>query len=188
MNHGFRKRGRQQTIASRRPAKKQHERAVIDEFLTWLNKHRGTRFKVVAEPDPPDAIIASVRAKSWIEVADVFWTTNYARHLYSYATPGERRYPLNPGYYSQMDQAFAQCFVYVLSAKLKKRSYLPFLKRYGAGYLVIRVQHPWFDGQTIREMRDYWRAEQPVRNLGCFDAVYVKFSSMNRLAFRKWQV
>jgi hypothetical protein len=175
-------------MADRRPVKKQHERAVVRQFLAWLNMRRGTRFEVIGEPDPPEAIIRSVRVTRWVEVTDAFRSDRYAEDLYSYATPGEEHQPVGPGPFNQMDGAFAQRFVNVLSAKLKKRSYLPFLERYGAGYLIVPVQHPWFHGQTVREMKDLWRAKQPITNLGCFKEVYIAFPSMNRLAFRKWRV
>ncbi len=175
-------------MADRRPVQQEHERAVVRQFLTWLNRHHGTRFKVIDEPDPPDAIIKSVRATRWVEVTDAFWTDRYAEDLYSYATPGEEHRPVAAGPFVQMDRSFAGRFVKTLSSKLKKRSYLPFLQRYGAGYLIVSVQHQWFDGQTLREMKDLWCTKQPIANLGCFRKVYIAFPSMKRLAFRRWQV
>lgn len=175
-------------MAERRPVQQEHERAVVRQFLAWLNRRRGMRFTVIDEPDPPDAIIQSVRATRWVEVTDAFWTDRYAEDLYSYATPGEEHRPVGAGPFVQTDKTFARRFVKTLSSKLKKRSYLPFFKRYGAGYLIVSVQHQWFDGQTLREMKDLWHATQPVANLGCFREVYVAFPSMNRLAFKRFKM
>lgn len=175
-------------MADRRPVKKQHERAVVRQFLAWLNVRHGTRFAVIDEPDPPDAIIRSVRVTRWVEVTDAFWTDCYAEDLYSYATPGEKHHPVGPGPFNQMDGTFAQRFVNVLLAKLKKRNYLPFLEKYGAGYLIAPIHHPWFDRQTVAKIKDLWNAKQPITNLGCFKEVYIGFPSMNRLVFRKWRV
>lgn len=175
-------------MADRRPVQKQHERAVVRDFVAWLNDRRGTRFKVIDEPDPPEAIIQSVRVTRWVEVTDAFWTDRYAEDLYSYATPDESHRPVGAGPFVEMDGNFARRFVKVLSDKLKKRSYLPFLKQYGPGYLIVRVQHPWFDGHTFRDMKDLWRPKRPVANLGCFREVYIASPNTNRLAFRKWPV
>jgi hypothetical protein len=175
-------------MVDRRPIQQQHERAIVRDFLAWLNARRGTQFKVIAEPNPPDAIIQSVRATRWVEVTDAFWTDTYAQDLYSYATLGEEHKAVAPGPFSGMDGSFASRFVQAVANKLKKRSYLPLLEKYGEGYLLVLMNHPWFDGGTVREMKDLWRSKQPVQNLGCFKDVYIAFSSLNRRAFRKWRV
>ena len=61
-------------VDRRRSVKQQHERAVVQDFLAWWNARRGTQFKVIAEPNPPEAIIRSARATRWVEVTDAFWT------------------------------------------------------------------------------------------------------------------
>jgi len=175
-------------MAERRPVQEQHERAVVRDFLAWLNDHRGTHFKVIAEPNPPEAIVQSVRATRWVEVTDAFWTEDYARHLYSYATPGEDHRPVGPGPFVSIDELFCQRFAQALAKKLRKRTYLEFLEKYGQGYLLVPILHPWFDGSTIQQMKDLWRAKQPVENLGCFKEVYIAFSSANHRVFRKWHV
>ena len=175
-------------MANRRPVQEQHERAVVRDFVAWLNARRGTKFKVIAEPNPPEAIIQSVRATGWVEVTDAFWTGGYAQDLYSYATPGEEHKPVGPGPFAGMDGSFSRRFAQALANKLKKSSYLPFLEKYGQGYLLVPIHHPWFDGGTVQEMKDLWRTRQPVENLGCFKEVYITFSSLNCRAFRRWHV
>ncbi len=175
-------------MANRRPVQEQHERAVVRDFLAWLNARRGTHFKVIAEPNPPEAIIQSVRATRWVEVTDAFWTDGYAQDIYSYATASEEHKPYGPGFFAGMDALFARRFAQALANKLKKRSYLPSLKKYGQGYLLVPIQHPFFNGNTVEEMKEFWRARQPVENLRCFKEVYIAFSSLNRRTFRKWHV
>jgi hypothetical protein len=176
------------TMVNRRPVQEQHERAVVRDFLVWLNARRGTYFKVIAEPTPPEAIIRSVRVTSWVEVTDAFWTDGYAKDLYSYATPSEEHKPVGPGPFVGMDESLARRFAQALANKLKKRSYLPFLEKYGQGYLLVPLHHPCFNGGTVQEMKNLWRARQPVENLGCFKEVYIAFSSLNRRTFRRWHV
>jgi hypothetical protein len=175
-------------MADRRSVQQQHERAVVQDFLAWINPRHGAQFKVIAEPNPPDAIIQSVRAMRWVEVTDAFWTDAYAQDLYSYATPGEEHKAAGPGPFAGMDESFSSQFVQAMANKLKKRSYLPFLEKYGEGYLLVPINHPWFDRGTIHQMKDLWRAKQPVQNLGCFKDVYIVFTSLNRRVFRRWHV
>lgn len=175
-------------MANRRPVKQQHERAVIADFLSWLNSRHGTYYTVVAEPNPPDAIIQSVRVTRWVEVVDACWTVEYAKDLYSAATLGEGHKPVGPGPNVGMDVCFADNFVKAVSGKLQKNSYLPSLKKYGAGYLVVSIQHPWFDGHTVRQMKDLWSQGRPWPDKGFFKDIYIAYPSLNCLAFRRWKV
>lgn len=175
-------------MVKRRSVQQQHEYAVVQDFLAWTNARRGTQFKVIAEPNPPEAIIRSVRVTRWVEVTDAFWTDAYAQDLYSHATPGEEHKPLKGGPFCGMDETFAHRFVQAVANKLKKPSYLPFLEKHGKGFLLVQINHPWFNGRTVCEMKDHWLAKQPVQNLGCFKDVYIAFHSANGRAFRKWRV
>ena len=86
-------------MANRRPIQQAHERAYVQHFLDWFNRAYHTDFKVVSEPNPPEAVIRSSRTTRWVEVSTAFWNEAYARDLYSYATPGETHRPLGgPGY------------------------------------------------------------------------------------------
>jgi len=87
-----------------------------------------------------------------------------------------------------MDASLSSRFVKALANKLKKRSYLPFLEKYGQGYLIVPVHHLWFDARTIQGMKDCWQMKQPVDDLGCFKEVYIAYWSGGRRAFRRWPV
>lgn len=175
--------------AGRRPIQREHERAVVRDFLDWFNPRRGTRFSVVAEPKTPEAIIRSVRETRWVEVADVFLSISHARDLYSYATPGEVHQPAPPGPYMNPDDQFAERFVSVLSKKLGKKSYNPCRDEYGPGYLLVCCTHyPLFDGGTLRRMKEHWSRATDTIDLGCFREVFIAFRSLNRRHFRRWHV
>ena len=171
----------------RRPIQRQHERAVVSSFVDWLNERRGTRYNVIAEPDPPEAIIRSVRVTRWIEVVDAVFSGEYARDLYSDATPGERHVPIVPGPYLEPDETFAKNFVAVVAKKLSKRSYLPFLEKYGPGYLVVSVHYPLFDDQTIRRARILWSERKRRTDLGCFRDVFYENRRSDGPPFRRWR-
>lgn len=167
-------------MTDRRPIQQAHERAFVDHFLAWFNRAYRTDFKVVSEPNPPEAVIRSSTTTRWIEVTTAFWNEAYAKDLYSYATPGEEHKPVGPGPFQGMDNAFARSFVSVVKKKLEKQSYVPSRDQYGTGYLVVPIKHPWFDGQTVSHMKDAWAAST-VNDLGCFRSVYIAFQSQNTI-------
>lgn len=172
-------------MADRRPIQQAHERAFVDHFLNWFNYAYRTDFKVVSEPNPPEAVIRSSRTTRWIEVTTAFWNEAYAKDLYSYATPGEEHKPVGPGPFQSMDNAFARSFVSVVKKKLEKKSYVPSRDQYGPGYLVVPIKYPWFHGQTVGHMKDAWAAST-VNDLGCFRSVYIAFQSHNAIRFSRW--
>src|SRR5262245_44696916 len=129
----------------RREIQQQHERAVVVDFLEWFERRRSVAFPVVEEPNPPEAIIRSPRLTRWVEVVDAFWTKEWARDQYSYATPGETHVPVRRGPHAGPDADFANSFVESLSKKLAKASYVPGANKYGPGYLVVNVDYPLFD-------------------------------------------
>lgn len=175
-------------MSKRRPIKQKHEQAVVSEFLEWLNKQRGYKFRVIEEPDPPDAIIRSTRVTRWVEVADAFWTQEYARDQYSYATPGEDHKPVQPGPYTNMDEVFAHQLVDVISKKIDKDSYLTISKQYGPGYLVVPAQYPWLDSQTLRVAKALWAGGRPWKDKGCFKEIYIKDRMVGSPPFRRWRI
>lgn len=175
-------------MTNRRVIQQEHERAVVRDFLAWLNPRRGTQFKVVEEPIAPEAIIRSVRVTCWVEVTDAFWTDAYARDIFSHATPGEKHSSVEPGPYGEMDRVFAGRFITAVCKKLAKRSYMRFLRQYGPGYLLVSIQHPWFDSHTTCLMKALWKSRAARTDLGCFKEVYVAFWSRNRRAFQRWHV
>jgi hypothetical protein len=123
----------------RRSIKKQHERCVVLDLVQWLEAQRQQSFSVVAEPDPPDAIIQAEDVVRWVEVVDAFWSSEWARDQYSYATPGERHIAIGPGPHVEPDAMFCSHFVAVLTDKLEKASYTPYVSQYGPGFLVINI-------------------------------------------------
>lgn len=83
-------------MPNRRPVHQAHERAQVAVFLKWFNARYRANFSVVGESDPSEAIIRSGRTIRWVEVTDAFWSDDFARDEYSYATPGEVHKPIGP--------------------------------------------------------------------------------------------
>jgi len=159
-------------MADRRPIQQAHERAFVDYFLDWFNRAYHSDFKVISEPNPPEAVIRSSRTTRWVEVSTAFWNEQYAKDLYSLATPGEAHKSVGNGPFQDMDNFFSGNFVSVVKKKLEKKSYIPWRDKYGPGYLVLPIKYPWFDGKTVACMRDRWAATT-INILGCFRGIYM---------------
>ncbi len=174
-------------MADRRPIQQAHERAYVDHFLAWFNRAYHSNFKVVSEPNPPEAVVRSSRTTRWIEVSTAFWDEHYAKDLYSHATPGEAYQPVGNGPFQDMDRVFSGNFVSVVKKKLEKKSYIPWRDRYGPGYLVVPIKYPWFDEKTVACMRDMWAATT-MNNHGCFRGIYMACPSpsSNGIKLCRW--
>jgi hypothetical protein len=170
----------------RREVQKEHERFLFHTFLEWYNSKNSAEYKVIEEPDPPEAVIKWGNDIKWIEVVDVFYSHELARDKYSYATPGERHIPMSPGPHQSMDSNYSIIFISELKKKLQKRTYLPFKVKYGPGILIIGTHNPWFHVETVSMMKEKFFSEDWSEDLGCFNSIYISFSSLNDLVFRLW--
>lgn len=167
-------------MANRRPIQQAHERKNVDLFLDWFNRVYHSDFKVVSEPNPPEAVIRSSRSTRWVEVSTAFLNEAFAKDLYSHATPSEAHKPIGPGPFQDMDNAFAEKFVSIVKKKLEKKSYVPWRDQHGPGYLVVPIKNPWLDKQTFGCMKESWAAST-INDLGCFRSIYIAFPSNNAI-------
>ena len=172
-------------MVNRRHVQQTHERFFVEQFLNWFNSAYRSNFQVVREPNPPEAVIRSSRTTRWVEVSTAFWSSAYARDLYSFATPNEEHKPVAHERYDNMNQNFALNFVSVLKKKLEKTSYVPWRDKYGPGYLIVPIKHPWFDGETVRLLKKAW-VDCSVNDIGCFRSVRIAFHSRNKIRFFRW--
>lgn len=117
---------------NRHEVQKAHEQFTTELFLKWFNRKHRSQFIVVDEPDPPEAIIQSGKTTRWVEVTTVYWNAAFAHALNSYVTEGEVYKPFPDGIVNvNSKQAFVGRFVEVLTKKLSKNSYVPFVKSMG---------------------------------------------------------
>lgn len=172
----------------RRDIQQQHERAVVADFIHWFRQCRRVAFRVVAEPNPPEAIIQSKRLTSWVEVVDVFWSREWARDQYSFATHGERHVPIESQIHIGSDDSFANSFVDAVSKKLEKSSYVPIANEYGPGYLVVNIDYPLFNSRSLHKVKALWTEGQPWANKGCFKKVFLRIRVLDGYAFKAWTV
>jgi hypothetical protein len=172
-------------MIDRRLTQQKHERAHVSSFVNWFNRVNDTDYDVVNEPNPPEAVLRSSSGSTcWVEVSTAFLNGDYAKDLYSFATPGEAHKPYRHGPQQEPDNNFARRFVCIIKNKLEKQSYLPCQKMYGEGYLVVPIMNPLFNEQSIQAMKDAWAAYAPtVNDLGCFSSVYIVHASNDPIEF-----
>jgi hypothetical protein len=146
-------------MPGRRDTQQAHERAQVAAFVAWLNSRYRARYEVVAEPNPPEAIIHSGRTNRWVEVTDAFWSDAFARDEYSYATPGEKHKPIGNGPFVGPDANFAARFVDVVRKKLEKKSYLPSTETYGPGVaspFALLVEEHFVDPADLARLKEQY--------------------------------
>jgi hypothetical protein len=160
---------------------------MVAEFIRFLNRRFRARYALESQPDPPEAIIRSSRRRRWVELADIFYSADYAHDVLSYATPGERHHSTSGIVQHDVDGRLAREFVRVLRRKLTKKSYIPVRDRFGPGFLILAIHHPWFDGRTVADMRAATRAAAWHGDLGCFASVFICVREGGGYAYRRWR-
>lgn len=166
--------------------KEKHERYQVGLLIQELNRRHRSNYRVIAEPDPPEAILQSGRTKRWAEVVTAFWNDAYAKDVNSYATPGEIHMSVGNGPFMDMDEEFATKFVTVVKSKLEKKGYIAFRDTFGPGYLVVSIQYPFLAPDTMQLVEEKW-AQTTVSNLGCFRSVYVTFRVSEGYRVVRWK-
>lgn len=174
-------------MSARRQVQQAHERAQVALFLEWFNQRHRSQFKVIAEPNPPEAVIQSRKTIRWVEISTAFWSDAYAQDEYSYVTPGEKHKPISNGPFVNIDAQFSQRFVSVVKKKLEKKSYLPCKTKYGPGYLVVPILFPLFNRSTYTRMREEW-SNTTINDLECFRSIFITYRSLNRTRVQRWSI
>jgi len=178
----------EERMSNRRPVKDAHECFLVDAFISWWESQKNEQFHVISRPEPPEAIVRSDQRTTWIEVTDAFHSDEWAKDLYSNATPGETHEPMGPGPYVGMDAQSAARFAALLKKKLSKESYADAYKKHGPGILLVGMQSPWFNADTCEMMRNECQNIDWSTNRGYFSHVFISFSSLNQQTFEEWKL
>lgn len=126
-------------MKSRAAIQKAHEIAVLNAGLAEHNRLHGLNLSVISRPDPPDAILSDGLITTWMELTDAFYSKEWARDLSSYGSIKGHK-PMGSGGYVDMDRQFAENFCDLVQQKAAKKSYLPFVQKYGPGILVVGLE------------------------------------------------
>lgn len=171
---------------SRRSVQQAHERYQVGLLLRHLQRRYRASYEVVAEPNPPEAIISTGRTTRWVEVVTAYWNQAYAKDLHSHATAGEQHAPIGNGLFTNMTPEFAANFTKAVQAKLQKESYTSLLKEHGPGYLVVAIQFPFFGDDAFDWIDKEWNA-RPFQDRGCFRSIYLTYRHWNDYAVKQWR-
>ena len=162
-----------------------HEKAVITEFIVWLNGQTGKQYVLGERPDPPDAILHSGDETTWVEHADIYRSADEAHEDRSFAIGDEPPFVHRENPICEPDTRIAKCLIQVLEKKLQKSSYRKIYEEKGAGILLLTLRDPLFDDWTIAAIEkalDGYRAED---DHGFFEFVVLGIWTNGGMRFAK---
>lgn len=142
-------------MTTRREINSKHEGAVIDAVLRAHNERMGTVFQVESRPDPPDAILSDGNQRTWLEHTDAFYP-GWAEDLTSYAASDKIHRPMRRGLHMDMDNQVAEVFAMRVIEKFNNKSYQSVVNQYGPGILVVGIESPWADDETVHAINEHW--------------------------------
>jgi hypothetical protein len=161
-------------MTTRREINSKHEGAVIGAALHAHNERMGAAFQVESRPDPPDAILVDGNQRTWLEHTDAFYP-GWAEDLTSYAASDKIHRPMRRGLHMDMDNQVAEVFAKVVIEKFKNKSYQSAINQYGPGILVVGIESPWFDDETVHAINEHWAERGSPDLSSVFRWVYLGF-------------
>lgn len=170
----------------RRRVQELHERFNVNLFLKEFNVRYHADFKVIEEPNPPEAIIQSKSTTRWVEVTTAYLNDEYAIDLNTYAVKGEKHQPRQQVADINPDDQFAKQFVKVVIKKLEKPTYEPFFRKYGKGYLIVSIKDPSFGQGTLSAIQHVWDEVRVLDN-GYFKSIYIVYPVFNAYKVSLWK-
>ncbi len=164
---------------------RQHEKWVIDQFLSWYNIKQGTEFKVVKRPDPPDAIAQDKNNIIWIEHTDIYRSAEEAKEERSLATPGEIPYERQEHPIASPDKRIAISAVRTLNKKLSKESYYNSFEIFGPGILILNERDNLITESTWDCVMAEINSHCFAYDKGYFKNVFFGYRSLGSLSFHE---
>jgi hypothetical protein len=161
-------------MTTRREINSKHESAVIGAALHAHNERMGGSFQVELRPDPPDAILVDGNRRPWIEHTDAFYP-GWAEDLTSFAASDKIHRPMRRGPHLDMDNQVAGVFAKVVIAKFNNKSYQSVVNQYGPGILVVGIESPWLDDETVHAITEHWAECGGIDLSSVFRWVYLGF-------------
>jgi len=158
--------------------KKEHERALINDFVDWFAGETGKRYSVLDYPDPPDARIKTADGNIiWVEATIIYRDQKEAIFL----NTASGTY----GTIEQPDDMLAEAAVSAIRGKLAKGSYRQCFETHGPGYLLLAEADPLFDEGTLVKIEEKVRCATFPDDRGFFKAIYAFCTHGGKKYFRK---
>lgn len=161
-------------MITRREINSKHEAAVIAATIIAHNERMGTIFSIESRPDPPDAILFDGHQRTWLEHTDAFYP-GWAEDLTSYAASDKKHRPMRKGPHMDMDNHVANAFVDVVLKKFNNESYKPIVEQLGPGILVVGIESPWLDEETLQAINSKWAELDNLDLSSVFLSIYLGF-------------
>lgn len=163
--------------------KQQHETIVIQAALKEHNRLYGNGLRVIARPDPPDAILSNGAYTTWLEHTDAFFSEEWAKALSTTAYVS-----IKVDMDSSIDAQFADVFCQRVLDKHNKESYNTSISRYGPGILVVGLESPWLNSNTLQEINNRWQELGKPDISTTFTHVYIVYRDQNNRNYAfEWQ-
>jgi len=172
-------------MATRRQIKSLHENAVIGAALRAHNHRMGAAFSVESQPDPPDAILVDGNDRTWMEHTDAFYP-GWAEDVTSYAASDKPHKPMARGLHSDMDEQLADAFSKIVLKKFNNKEYKPVIDQFGPGILVVGLESPWLDEETLRVINQKWAVLGNPDLSSVFQWIYFGYRSDGRNQAKLW--
>jgi hypothetical protein len=165
--------------------KKRHELAVMEAALAEHNRLHDLALTIVSRPDPPDAILSDGSATTWMEHTDAFFSGEWARDLTTHAA-NVRHMPMEQRGYFEPDAQLAGAFCRCVIDKAGKTTYASCIAHYGPGILVVGLESPWLDEETIHEINRAWAELGSPDISSTFRYVYLGYRDNSGNHARVW--
>ena len=173
-------------MKSRAEIQKAHEDAVLLAGLSEHNRLHSIELKVISRPDPPDAILSDGSITTWMELTAAFFSQAWAKDLSSYNSI-KGHLPMASGPYMDMDKQFAKNFCDLLQRKVGKSSYQPIINQHGPGILVVSLESPWLDEESLTAIDEEWAERGSLDVSQTFAHVYLRHRAGGGDIVRLWK-
>ena len=173
-------------MVTRRVLKPVNESFILNAVIEEHNCLFRLNLSVEARPDPPDAILSDGATTTWLELTNTFYPEGWAQDLTSYAATDKAHQPMEHGLFTNMDAMFAICFCDLVLKKASKPSYAPFVQRYGPGILMVGLESPWLNPNTLDAMCAEWAKRGSPDISTTFAHVYIGYRSNGANYATRW--
>ena len=170
---------------NRKEIQDNHELAVLNEFINWLNSQSDEKFKIIERPDPPDAIIKGDGRIEWLEHTDAYRSPEEAQEERSLMTPCEKPFHRNEHSIISPDERISAVVVNNLHSKLQKDSYKTVYEKYGQGTLIVSERDPLFCSDTLDNIKSALSSYFFFGDRGYFKQAYLFIRSNSGYFFEE---
>ena len=160
-------------MLNRREVKEIHEQAVINGFKRYCEEN-GSSFELIDKPEPPDAIVLIDGEKTWLEITDALINKEYAESITSYVATDKEHKSVSKEkrFIEDPDQEFKSILIECILKKYTKDSIGKVFEKLGSGILIVGINTPFSDAETLAENEKYTVLEAIESHEQRFNVIY----------------